>query len=59
MSTPGLTCTDSASQSALMRPGTDMIDDVAAQRERAREVYERPASPPPQPQLITEEGDAE
>ena len=45
--------------SASRNQGTDMIDDVAAQRERAREVYERPASPPPQPQLITEECDAE
>ena len=39
--------------------GADMIDDVEAQREPAREVCERPVSPPPQPQLITEECDAE
>ena len=34
---------------------------VATQRDAdlAREVYERPAYPPPQPQLITEECDAE
>ena len=45
--------------SASRNQGADMIDDMATQRERAREVYERPASPPPQPQLITEECDAE
>ena len=49
MSMPALT--DSASQSL----GADIIDDVEAQREPARVVYERPVSPPPQPQLITEE----
>ena len=49
MSMPALT--DSASQSL----GADIIDDVEAQHEPAREVCERPVSPPPQPQLITEE----
>ena len=49
VSMPALT--DSASQSL----GADMIDDVATQRELAREVCERPVSPSPQPQLMTEE----
>ena len=53
MSMPALT--DSASQFL----GADIVDDVATQRDLAREVYERPACPPPQPQLITEECDAE
>ena len=42
---------DSASQFL----GADIIDDVATQRELARQVCERPVSPSPQPQLITEE----
>ena len=43
--------------SASRNQGTDMIDDVAlaAQRERAREVCERPVSPPPPSPIITEE----
>ena len=41
--------------SASRNQGADMIDDVATQRELAREVCERPVSPSPQPQLITEE----
>ena len=49
VSMPALT--DSASQFL----GADIIDDVATQRELAREVCERPVSPSPQPQLITEE----
>ena len=49
MSMPALT--DSASQFL----GADIVDDVATQRDLAREVCERPVSPSPQPQLITEE----